>query len=68
MAVLEEPNRTAQSNTETAGRGNASPFLPYESEDDFREAAENFRAYLEILREWHEADRKNAKKRPSPSG
>jgi hypothetical protein len=31
--------------------------LPYESEGDLREAVENFRAYLEILREWDCRDR-----------
>jgi|LZCG01.1.fsa_nt_gb hypothetical protein len=31
--------------------------LSYESEGDLREAVENFRAYLEILREWDCRDR-----------
>ncbi len=31
--------------------------LPYESEEDLCEAAENFRAYLAILKEWDERER-----------
>jgi hypothetical protein len=31
--------------------------LPYESEGDLREAVENFRAYLSILREWGRKER-----------
>ena len=31
--------------------------LEYENDDDLREAAENFRAYLSILREWDEKEK-----------
>ena len=33
--------------------------MPYETEEEIREAVANFKAYLDILREWDERERGN---------
>ena len=42
---------------EDGTRTSARSISPRESDEDLREAAENFRAYLSILREWDEKEK-----------
>ena len=51
-----------------ADQGSGLTALPYTTEDEIREAVENFKAYLEILREWGEEEKQKARgKRPPPT-
>ena len=50
-----------------ADPGSGLTGLPYTTEDEIREAAENFQAYLEILREWDEEEKRKAEDKRSPA-
>jgi len=51
-------NKDARQNPKAVGGAPSTTFaeLPYKTKGELREALYNFRAYLEILKEWDEAE------------